>query len=112
GSLGYAVRLRIRLERVPGFVALRHVRTDGAVEAAKIIEEVAAAASYDGQRVDAIDGTAFSPEEIYLTLATFTDQPGPTSDYTGTQIYYRSIRERATDRLTMADYLWRWDTDW
>ncbi|RLV55001.1 FAD-binding oxidoreductase [Aeromicrobium phragmitis] len=112
GSLGYAVRLRIRLEQVPRFVALRHVRANGATEAAKIIEEVADGATYDGQRVDAIDGTAFTPDEIYLTLATFTDTPGPTSDYAGQQIYFRSIRERRSDRLTMHDYLWRWDTDW
>ena len=50
--------------------------------------------------------------ESYLTLGTLTDEPGPTSDYTGQQIYYRSIQQRATDRLTIHDYLWRWDTDW
>ena len=27
-------------------------------------------------------------------------------------IYYQSIRARATDTLTINDYLWRWDTDW
>ncbi|MFD1859262.1 FAD-binding oxidoreductase [Aeromicrobium camelliae] len=112
GSLGYAVRLRIRLEKVPRFVALRHVRANGATDAVKIVEEVADSAAYDGQRVDAIDGTAFAPDEIYLTLATFTDTSGPTSDYTGQDIYFRSIRERRSDRLTMLDYLWRWDTDW
>ncbi len=43
----------------------------------------------------------------------FTDDPGPgTSDYTGQQIFYRSIRERTVDHLTIHDYLWRWDTDW
>ena len=50
--------------------------------------------------------------ESYLTLGTLTDEPGPTSDYTGQQIYYRSIQQRDTDRLTIHDYLWRWDTDW
>ena len=35
-----------------------------------------------------------------------------TSDYTGQQVYYRSIQQRETDLLTMHDYLWRWDTDW
>jgi FAD/FMN-containing dehydrogenase len=34
------------------------------------------------------------------------------SDYTGQQVYYRSIQERDTDLLTIYDYLWRWDTDW
>ena len=35
------------------------------------------------------------------------------SDYTGMDIYYRSIQQR--DRSTTSrvrDYLWRWDTDW
>ncbi|MBM9464744.1 FAD-binding oxidoreductase [Aeromicrobium sp. YIM 150415] len=112
GSLGYAVRLKIRLEKVPPYVRLRHVRTDGSTEAAKIIEEVADSARYDGDRVDAIDATAFTPDEIYVTLATFTDDPGPVSDYSGQQIYYQSIPQRRYDRLTMYDYLWRWDTDW
>ena len=58
------------------------------------------------------------PGEYYLTLATLdrrarrpTGDATP-SDYTGQQIYYRSIQQRETDLLTMYDYLWRWDTDW
>ncbi len=112
GSLGYATRLRIRLERVPGFVALRHVRFDDATSAAKAITDVVEAGAWNGERVDAVDGTAFDPDEIYLTLARFNDDPAPTSDYAGQQIYYRSIQQRETDTLTMYDYLWRWDTDW
>ncbi len=27
-------------------------------------------------------------------------------------MFYRSIRERESDLLTIHDYLWRWDTDW
>ena len=41
--------------------------------------------------------------------------PGPVSDYTGQDIYYRSIQHaegEKDDRLTIHDYLWRWDTDW
>src|SRR5690606_21594637 len=30
----------------------------------------------------------------------------------GMQIYYRSIRTKPVDYLRIADYLWRWDTDW
>src|SRR5699024_11928910 len=37
------------------------------------------------------------------------DVSGPASDYTGTEIYYTSIRQRDTDVLTMYDYLWRWE---
>jgi FAD/FMN-containing dehydrogenase len=46
-------------------------------------------------------------------LATWRDEViAPTSDYTGTDIYFRSIQQRSVDTLTMYDYLWRWDTDW
>ena len=112
GSLGYATRLRIRLEKVPGFVTLRHVRFDDATSAAKAISDIVEAGSYEGTRVDAIDGTSFDPDEIYLTLASFVSDEAPVSDYTGMDVYYRSIQQRETDVLTMYDYLWRWDTDW
>ena len=112
GSLGYATRLRIRLERVPERVALRHVRFDSADDAIKAIHEIGQTGEHDGRRVDGLDGTAFTPDEIYLTLAEFTDAPIDVSDYTRQQIYYRSIRELDTDGLTVHDYLWRWDTDW
>ena len=112
GSLGYATRLRIELEPVPGRVALRHVRFDDPARLVEAIAQVTATREWDGARVDGLDGVAFEPGELYLSLATWTDDPGPTSDYTGQQVYYRSIRERGADLLTMEDYLWRWDTDW
>jgi len=116
GSLGYATRLRIRLERAPAFAALRHVRFDDAALLAKTIGEVVATREYDGTRVDGLDGVAFSPGEYFLSMATWTDGASAgsrrVSDYTGQRVYYRSIRERETDLLTGYDYLWRWDTDW
>ncbi len=75
---------------------------------ARIVDEH----EWAGVRVDGLDGVAFGPGELYLTLARWTDEHGPTSDYTGQQVYYRSLQHRATDRLTLHDYLWRWDTDW
>ena len=111
GTLGYATRLRIRLERVPANVRLRHVRC-GLDDLPSRIEQIVAERSYEGVRVDGLDGTVFSPDEAYLTLAEFTDERVESSDYAGMDIYYRSIAERATDALTMADYIWRWDTDW
>lgn len=112
GSLGYAVRIVIRLEPATSQVSLRHHRVWSPTEAIAVIQEVADTGEFEGVRVDAIDGTAFSPDEIYLTLAEFVDTDLPTSDYTGQDIYYRSIQARRHDQLTMADYLWRWDTDW
>ena len=119
GSLGYATRLRIRLEPVPAYVSLRHVRFDDAGLLGKTITAIMDTGEYDGVRVDGLDGTAFAPGEYYLTLAQWVDAPVASkggapepSDYTGREIYYRSIQQRETDLLTMYDYLWRWDTDW
>ncbi|RHW24540.1 FAD-binding oxidoreductase [Nocardioides immobilis] len=117
GSLGYATRLRIALERVAPYVALRHVRFDDPGLLAKSIEEITQTKEHDGRPVDGLDGVAFAPGEYYLTLARWTDDPSggietQVSDYTGQKVYYRSIQQRQTDLLTIYDYLWRWDTDW
>ena len=112
GSLGYATRIRIRLERVPGYVDLRHLRFDDLDSLAKTVEEVVEHGEHAGVRVDALDGVAFEPGESYLTLATWREEPAPTSDYTGMDLFYRSLQQRETDTLTTYDYLWRWDTDW
>jgi FAD/FMN-containing dehydrogenase len=131
GSLGYATRIRIKLERVPDRVELRHVRFDDAGLLSKTVAEIVETRQYDGLQVDGLDGVAFQPGEYYLTLARWVSAEAggqapigaepkaleKTSDYTGQQIYYRSIQELGSagsgvDLLTTYDYLWRWDTDW
>ena len=127
GSLGYATRLRIRLERAPAYVDLRHLRFDDLDALAKTVEVIVEQGEHEGVRVDGLDGVVFEPGEAYLTLATWretqTISGSPSSppqyvadltvsDYTGMQPYFRSLQERETDTLTTYDYLWRWDTDW
>ncbi|MCW2538913.1 MAG: FAD-linked oxidase [Frankiales bacterium] len=117
GSLGYAVRLKIELQPVHPYVALRHVRFTDLDELCAAIERISAEQAWDGDRVEFLDGVVFGPDEAYLSLGRWVDWPaevgahGP-SDYTGQQIYYRSLQTRERDLLTIADYLWRWDTDW
>ncbi|MEV0250022.1 FAD-binding oxidoreductase [Nocardia sp. NPDC050712] len=115
GTLGYTVRLKIELEAVQPFVALRHIRFHDLRELESTLARIVTERSYDGERVDYLDGVVFTAEESYLTLGRQTDEPGPVSDYTDMDIFYRSIQHDAgikTDRLTIHDYLWRWDTDW
>ncbi|TQM82927.1 FAD/FMN-containing dehydrogenase [Saccharothrix saharensis] len=112
GTLGYALRLDIELEPVKPYVRLRHVPFADAAECARVISQVCADGSYQGEPVDFVDGTVFTGREQYLTLATWADTAPFTSDYTGNDIYYRSIQRRSVDYLTVRDYLWRWDTDW
>jgi FAD/FMN-containing dehydrogenase len=112
GTLGYALRLRIELEPVTPFVRLRHVRFTDAAACAEAIAEICANMTYRGEQVDFLDGVMFGRDELYLTLGGYTNTAPRLSDYTGQRIYYKSIRDRVTDHLTVRDYLWRWDTDW
>ncbi|MET3963351.1 FAD/FMN-containing dehydrogenase [Marmoricola sp. OAE513] len=113
GSLGYATRLRIKLEKVPAYAALRHVRFHETDKLSAAIAEITESGEWQGERVDGLDGVAFEPGEYYLTLARWTaEREAEPSDYTGMDIYFRSIQEKQTDLLTVHDYLWRWDTDW
>lgn len=112
GTLGYALRLTIELAPVRPFVRLRHVRFDTADEIAQALAEVARTREWAGERVDFCDGVVFSGREHYMTVGEMVDTAPSLSDYTGQQIYYRSIRQRQVDFLSIHDYLWRWDTDW
>ncbi|WP_342665957.1 FAD-binding oxidoreductase [Nocardioides aequoreus] len=112
GSLGYATRLRIELEPVAPRVRLRHVPFGDTDALQGAITEITRSGTWEGERVDGLDGVSFEPGRHVLTLATYTDEPGPTSDYAGQQVFWRSVEELDTDLLTAYDYLWRWDTDW
>lgn len=115
GTLGYSVRLRIELEAVEPFVELRHLRFHSLTELVATMHRIIETGGLDGVPVDYLDGVVFSADESYLSLGMQTAASGPVSDYTRGEIYYRSIQHDGgvkEDRLTIHDYLWRWDTDW
>ncbi len=107
GTLGYALAVTTRITPVEPFVALEHVRYR---DAERLFADVGRHCT-DGA-LDFLDGTAFAPDELYLTLGRFAPAAPYASDYTYARIYYRSIRERSEDYLATRDYIWRWDTDW
>jgi len=115
GSLGYALAVTIELEPVQPFVLLRHVRFHGLDDVTAAIGEIMRTHTWAGEPVDFLDGVVFAADEAYLTLGRWSPevvgQAAP-SDYTGQQIFYRSIQQRERDVLTVHDFLWRWDTDW
>ena len=112
GTLGYALRVRIELEDVRPYVHLRHLRFYSLASLIEALPAICDGRVHDGERVDFVDGSVFSPTECYLTLGSWADSAPATSDYTWTDIYYRSIQSKGEDWLTVRDYLWRWDTDW
>ena len=115
GSLGYALDLVVELEPAQPYVHLRHVRFPSVEALLDVVDEVMSTRAHAGERVDFVDGVVFSATESYLTLARWTDDLDGRvrpSDYTGSDVFYRSIQTRRRDVLTAHDYLWRWDTDW
>jgi FAD/FMN-containing dehydrogenase len=112
GTLGYALSLTIELEPVLPYVHLRHFRFTSAEDCMAGIASIAGDGSLDGHKADFVDGTAFSLDEMYLTVGAFSDVAPWRSDYTRERIYYQSLRGPREDFLTIRDYLWRWDTDW
>ena len=106
GTLGYALKLKIKVVPVKPYVRLTHVQHHSSPS---LFQDIDYRCS---QSIDFIDGTVFSPEELYLTLGEFVDSAPYFSDYTYKNIYYRSIQNRDEDYLTVKDYIWRWDTDW
>ena len=107
GTLGYALRLKVRTVPVKPYVRLKHIRfRDPQTCFAEMARHC------DRAEIDFVDGVVFGRDEIVITLGQFVDRAPYTSDYTYQKIFYRSIRERSEDYLTVRDFIWRWDTDW
>ncbi|MBX7160031.1 MAG: FAD-binding oxidoreductase [Acidimicrobiia bacterium] len=112
GSLGYALRLQIDLEPVQPYVELRHLRFTDHAALFAAMGEICDAGAWFGAPVDFVDGVVFDRDDLVLTLGRFVDGAPYRSDYTGMQVYYRSLQRRTLDYLDTSAYLWRWDTDW
>lgn len=110
GSLGYSTRVRVGLIPVQSHVRLEHSRhTSPDALFAEMAGECARPSC------DYLEGVCFGPDEFVLTRAYFVDSPPAgkqASDYTWMRQYWRSLRKKQEDYLTIHDYLWRWDTDW
>jgi FAD/FMN-containing dehydrogenase len=107
GTLGYVLRLRLRLMPAKRYVALTHERYSDVDDCFRAIASAA-----DDPSIDFLDGTVFARGEIYMTSGRMRDTAPRTSKYTYLGIYYKSIASKSSDYLSTADYIWRWDTDW
>jgi FAD/FMN-containing dehydrogenase len=107
GTLGYALRLRLRTLPVQPFVRVEHLRLPAGVDYFAELE-----ARCRARRDDFVDGVAFGADSLVLNAASFVDEAPWRSDYGYEHRYYCSLLEREVDYLTTEDYLWRWDTDW
>jgi FAD/FMN-containing dehydrogenase len=107
GTLGYALRLTVRLVPASPYVYLTHTRFLAPHDFFGHLAEVC-----DQGSADFVDATIFGKDEMYVTQAVFSGGAPRVSDYTYMDIYYRSIQRKQNDWLTAKGYIWRWDTDW
>jgi FAD/FMN-containing dehydrogenase len=107
GTLGYALRVKVKTVPVKPYVHLEHLPFHDRESYFEELEK-----RLRSGEADFIDGTVFSPQKLFITLGRFADRAPYTSDYTFERIFYKSIAERREDYLSIHDYLWRWDTDW
>ena len=107
GTLGYVLRLQIRLIPVKKYVHLTHTKFSEPARYFTAISDVC-----EGRGGDYVDGTIFGTDEMYLTTGAFVEDAPHVSDYTYMGVYYKSIRRKREDWLTAKAYIWRWDTDW
>lgn len=106
GSLGYALKVKVKLIPVKNFVKLTHVHFSNAKDYFAALEKYCAGAN------DFVDGVVFDKNDLVITLGQWVDQAPYVSNYKYLNIYYRSLQQKTGDYLTTKDYIWRWDTDW
>lgn len=106
GTLGYALRMRARVQPVQPFVRVEHARVG---EIGEFFDQLAQRCAGPA---DFVDGVVFSAGEYVINTGSFVPEAPWHSDYTFEKVYYKSLREKEVDYLTAHDYLWRWDTDW
>jgi FAD/FMN-containing dehydrogenase len=107
GTLGYALKLKVRLIPVKRYVKLTNIRYNDAKKYFKDINRICRK-----KKADFVDGTIFNSKEMYITVGEFVNNAPRVSDYKYMDIYYKSIKKKKIDYLTVHDYIWRWDTDW
>jgi FAD/FMN-containing dehydrogenase len=112
GTLGYILKLTIKLRPAKPYVRIKHLSFDKPAACFEQLQAICSTGRYQDQAVDFVDGVAFGPGKLYLTLGFDSASAPYTSDYTYMDVYYRSIPKRSEDYLSTHDYIWRWDTDW
>lgn len=111
GTLGYALKIKLKLIPAKKFVRLTNLRFHNIERYFEKLKELCL--KNRSQKEDTyIDGVIFSPDEMYITLGEFVDEAPYASNYTYMSVYFQSIRKKETNYLTTCDYIWRWDSDW
>lgn len=111
GTLGYALKIKVKLIPAGKYVRLRHYRF---TDASRYFEELKnwCLANRSEGTINYIDGVVFDKGHFYITTGEFVNTVPYVSNYKYMNIYYQSLQKQEEDYLTALDYIWRWDPDW
>lgn len=111
GTLGYILRVKVKLIKTKPYVKTQYVRFENSDEYFHAIQEISKISRFNSKKVDFMDGM-ITEKSKYLMLGTFVKEAPYTSNYKYLNIFYHSIIKRKEDCLTTRDFIWRWDPDW
>lgn len=130
GSLGYALKVKVKLIPVKPFVKLHHLHYKDVKRYFEDIKKYCAENRQDetdpsfsrfgnheknkeiNSKAAYIEGVAFKEDDYYITLSEFVDDAPFVSNYKYLNIYFKSIQKKKIDYLKTKDFIWRWDSDW
>jgi FAD/FMN-containing dehydrogenase len=106
GTLGILTKITFRLVPAKQFVRLSYVRRD-TIES---YHDELLARSTAGDH-DFVDGIVHAPDHFVICLGDFVDRAPYVSDYTRTEIFWKSTAVRDEDYLPTWDYCFRYDAE-
>jgi FAD/FMN-containing dehydrogenase len=112
GTLGYALKVKVRLIEAKPFVKLTHIHFQHCDDYFHWLEQACAKHRSKYSNVSYIEGVIFNKNDLHITLGEFVSESPFVSDYKYMKVYYKSIKKKRVDYVSVSDYIWRWDTDW
>ena len=108
GTLGYILKAKVKIVKVKPFVELKNIHYR---DPQKFISEIEKY-KFNKEDFDFIDGTIFDKENMYISLAKFTEKINQEPSKYIEDIYYHSVKEKKTDYMKIKDYVWRYDSNY
>lgn len=111
GTLGYALKVKLKLIPAKKYVKLTNLRFSDVNSYFDTLHTLCT--HKRTEKTDSyIDGVIFNKNEMYIIIGDFIDEVPEASNYTYMSAYYKSIPKKDIQYLTAYDYIWRWDADW
>jgi FAD/FMN-containing dehydrogenase len=107
GTLGYILRVRMRLIPAQPYVHLHTTLLDSVDE---LLERMQAATQRAD--VDFVEGLFFDERRLYLMVSRFVREVAQVDDILREHVFYRLVQERPDVYLDAKSYLFRYDPEW